>query len=104
VTDFDTCCGYQALQRARSLLGEAERYAESGGWDTVAERLGFIDRIRAELDASKDGHWCLWAAGFFSWVEDPADRMPRDEGELMRMLREAYEAGARGERRRRDGK
>lgn len=45
-----------------------------------------------------------WAAGFFSWVEDPADRMPRDEGELMRMLREAYEAGARRGATRRDDK
>jgi hypothetical protein len=37
--------------------------------------------------------FCRWCAGYFSWV-DPSERMPTDENDLLRMMRDAFGAGA----------
>lgn len=42
-----------------------------------------------------DDDFNLWAAGYFSWVEKN-EQMPKDHSDLMRMVRDAFDAGRAG--------
>ena len=74
-------------------------------FDDVAQLLGvhkqpgWVPPEEGEPFAGKDwkDQFVLWQAGYFSWVEE-AEWLPKDVDDLMRMVRDAFEAGRSCER------